>query len=398
MPRTALRGAWSLALAVGATASAQLTWDPGLTPAAPAGGAGTWDGTTANWSNGTSDVAWSANTAVFGGTGGAVTVSGTHAVTGLTLASSGYTLSGGTLDIGGGATFGIGGSFSGPQTINSTIAGSGTLSVNGANTIAIMVLGGTNTYSGGTSISGSVRLRATNSSSLGTGPITFASGLSNELILDNGVTLGQNIVASVPARISVNSGTAHLTGAVSGNSAINSSLVKNGAGTLVVSGANTYAGPTSVGTGGTLALGASHVLSAATFYLNSGTFALNGYDETVGALAFTSGSIDFGAGFADLAFGASAGQTWSANLLNILNFTPGSDTLRFGSDASGLTSAQLGKIRFGSIGAQIDALGYVTPVPEPAAGAALAGLAAHLGARLRYRRRRRGIPAAKDFS
>jgi hypothetical protein len=38
------------------THAATFTWDPGMTPAAPTGGAGTWDLATANWSNGTGDI------------------------------------------------------------------------------------------------------------------------------------------------------------------------------------------------------------------------------------------------------------------------------------------------------------------------------------------------------
>jgi fibronectin-binding autotransporter adhesin len=364
----------------------QLTWDPTFSPATPAGGAGTWDATTANWSNGSTDVIWSANTAVFGGTGGAVTVSGTQNVTGLTINSTGYSLTGGTIDIGTGATFGVGGSFSGTLTIDSTIVGSGAITFSGPNTTAMVAMGGRSSYSGGTIITNSARVRVTQSSGLGTGAITFTGSSSNELLISSGVTLTQNIVASSQARVNVSSGTATLSGIISGTNASTSALIKNGAGTLIVSGANTYAGPTSLGSG-TLQLGASNVLSAGTFNLNGGTFSVNGFDETVGALAFASGSIDFISGASNLAFAATSGLTWSGSAnLNILNFTVGSDTLRFGSDSSGLTSTQLSRILFGSVGAQIDALGYVTPIPEPAEYTSMVGLLA-LGAVI-YRRRR----------
>lgn len=54
--------------------------------------------------------------------------------------------------------------------------------------------------------------------------------------------------------------------------------------------------------------------------------------------------------------------------LTIQNYTPGVDTLRVGTDATGLTTGQLAKISFnGTTPAQISSTGYVTPVPEPSA-------------------------------
>ena len=51
-----------------ANVQAQLTWGIG-----GAGGAGTWNTTTANWWNGSSNVVWNGGTAIFAGTGAAVT-------------------------------------------------------------------------------------------------------------------------------------------------------------------------------------------------------------------------------------------------------------------------------------------------------------------------------------
>ena len=70
------------ALAVAGTGerAATLTWDPGHTPGSPSGGAGVWDIATTNWSTGSVDQAWAdvsaagTDIAVFGGTGGAVTL------------------------------------------------------------------------------------------------------------------------------------------------------------------------------------------------------------------------------------------------------------------------------------------------------------------------------------
>ena len=64
------------------------------------GGSGIWDAATANWTadGGTSNVAWSGGSdAVFGGSAGTVTVSGTQAVENMTFLTDGYLLTGGAL-------------------------------------------------------------------------------------------------------------------------------------------------------------------------------------------------------------------------------------------------------------------------------------------------------------
>ena len=100
-----------LAAVVGATSfskAATLTWDPGLTPTTPSGGTGTWALTpTANWSNGTTDIAWTDVTAagvdlaVFGGTAGAVSLNTNLSALGLLFATPNYAISGtGNLTLG----------------------------------------------------------------------------------------------------------------------------------------------------------------------------------------------------------------------------------------------------------------------------------------------------------
>ncbi len=92
-------------LSARAARGAALAWDPGLTPATPSGGTGTWvtNGTPFNWSNGSTDVAWTdttgTDTAVFGTTGGTVTLSGTDVANAVVFNASGYTLTGGVLSL-----------------------------------------------------------------------------------------------------------------------------------------------------------------------------------------------------------------------------------------------------------------------------------------------------------
>ncbi|MFA4945452.1 MAG: hypothetical protein WC789_12215, partial [Lentisphaeria bacterium] len=90
--------------------AASLTWDPGLTPVTPSGGNGTWDlSTTANWSNGVSDVQWTdastggTDAAVFGGSAGTVTLNSNLSARGLQFSTTGYSVTGsGTLTLGAG--------------------------------------------------------------------------------------------------------------------------------------------------------------------------------------------------------------------------------------------------------------------------------------------------------
>jgi hypothetical protein len=77
--------------------------------------------------------------------------------------------------------------------------------------------------------------------------------------------------------------------------------------------------------------------------------------------------IDFGAGASEVDFANSSALNWTGAILNLLNWDPSIDKLRFGTDATGLTSAQLATIEFNGSGlgsAQLNANGYVV-VPEP---------------------------------
>jgi hypothetical protein len=110
--------------------------------------------------------------------------------------------------------------------------------------------------------------------------------------------------------------------------------------------------------------------------LAGGTLQVNGCSETASTLQLTAGStIDFGAGAAALVFANSSALSWGGFALAVQNWTAGSDTLRVGTDSGGLTSSQLSGISFAgyAAGAQIDSQGFVTPIPEPASAALLAG-------------------------
>jgi hypothetical protein len=122
-------------------------------------------------------------------------------------------------------------------------------------------------------------------------------------------------------------------------------------------------------TGGTTVLGADDLLDDSMNLTGSGAnLNLNGYSDELSTLNVGAGdlALNFGtaAGANSISFTDSSAVTWGAGTLLVQNFEVGTDTLRFGTSSSGLDPAQLAKIQFGAgpAGAQIDTLGYVTPL------------------------------------
>jgi outer membrane autotransporter protein len=226
-----------------------------------------------------------------------------------------------------------------------TKAGTGTLTLSGANT-----------YSGTTQINaGALRASAANAFSPNS-VVSIASGAT----LDLGTTFDQTI-GGLSGAGSVNMGAAQLTinqggattysGVISGDSGSGSGgLVKSGAGTLTLTGVNTYTGATNIN-GGTLALaGNGSIASSLGVGLNSGTFDVSGVNALTAVQILVSLSPDttVNVGGKTLIFGGSTPPTTGVPDFFLGSFAGtggliynGTDTAFLNGNSSGFTGTLL---------------------------------------------------------
>jgi autotransporter-associated beta strand protein len=140
---------------------------------------------------------------------------------------------------------------SGILTVPGLISGTEQMTVIGPGTLVLT--NASNTYAGGTTIGDSI-VRVAGPGSLGTGDITLGAQIGTSsyaggtLRFDGGGTVAANIKHSFSSTIDTNGNNVTVSGVISGNGG---ELTKAGAGTLTLSGANTYIGNTKI-TGGTL--------------------------------------------------------------------------------------------------------------------------------------------------
>ena len=152
---------------------------------------------------------------------------------------------------------------------------------------------------------------------------------------------------------------ARLSGALSGNSA----FAKKGAGTLELTGAQTYDGPLMV-MQGNVRFGAGNIVTnALTVQLRGGGITAGSGANTFGPLEiYANATLDVGDGTASLAFASSRAAVWNGTLT--LTGKLGPATLRIGTDETGLTATQLAAIRNGSDKVGITSAGYLYRIPS----------------------------------
>ena len=274
--------------------AASLEWVAnGTTPGS--GGTGTWNTTTSRWFNGSSFQVWnnvSIDDAVFDGVAGTVTLGTPITVHNLTFNTGGYLVTGSTLTLSGSIPS-VTVLPAGSATIASTVAGTSGFNQAGAGTL---ILTGTNTFTGGTTISaGTLQLGSggTTGSVVGdivdnaaliinrSNALTYAGVISGSgtLTKSGAGTLTLTNDSTYSGGTTISTGTLQLgnggtTGSVAGNIVDNAALIFNrsdtltyggvisgsgtlnqaGPGTLILTGANTFTGGTTV-SGGTLLVG-----------------------------------------------------------------------------------------------------------------------------------------------
>ena len=387
------------------------SWDPGHSGTIPSsGGSGVWDDTTANWvryTNGGDTTFLNDSSGNYGtyftylqGTAGTVNLNTGSIVTGdVSFSTAGYVLQ----DAPGTSYVLTTGGF------KALIAsGTVTVSVPADLTGNFGTVGDLSAQAGGTLAY--------------TGNLTAPNGLLINSFYSSGHYSNGTVILSgnnsVTGSTTIYGGTLELAGtsasAASAASALSGAHLSPAAVQAQALGGSSAA--VAINAGGTLLYAASDQLAPATpMTLNGGTFNLGTFSQdranVLGPLTLSADSaIDFGAGASTggtVAFADSSEIVWSGKL-SIYDFhgTPlfggGLDQLFFGTNASGLTPAQLADITFYAGGPGSLELGTgdllsdgeltYTPdlVPEPSAWAMMGLGAGLLGLTLRRRRRARG--------
>ncbi len=234
-------------------------------------------------------------------------------------------LSGGVdtiVTIGSGAGLTITGAGGGTFEFDGSIQGTGgSLTLNSISASTLILTNSGNNYSGGTTISNGTLALEGSGALLSTGPVvdnapaTFdISGISasstpiGNLTGSGAVTLGNKVL------VINNSGTSTFGGNISG---IGGGLSIAGTGTRILSGTNTYTGPTSIASTLSLQAGSPSAFSPFSAFTLNGTLDLAGFNNTINSLssAATTGSVTNSGGSAAV-LTLSAGGTYAGTIVN----------------------------------------------------------------------------------
>ncbi|MDP2229777.1 filamentous hemagglutinin N-terminal domain-containing protein [Methylotenera sp.] len=261
----------------------------------------------------------------------------------VSLSSLGNTTIAGTINTSGGAA-GTGATAAGRNAGNVTITGvnrsvTGAITSSGAAGLGANQAGGNaglvSITGAGTLSTAAVTSRTGNATGAGAGGVAggvtlSGSSVSSTAINTAGGTAGNggnvNVTTTGLGASSITSVNANNLGAVSLNVAdtltvsgiiagTNSTVTKSGSGTLLLSGANTYTGLTTINAG-TLRYGANNAISTGAVTVNDGgTYDLAGFSDTIGALTvnsgITGGTVSTGTG--TLTLGGNVTTTGGAN-------------------------------------------------------------------------------------
>lgn len=332
-----------------------------------------WNTTSSNWNYAGNAVTYqNGDLVTFGGNAsGTVTVQSTGVKPGamsFSLSNS-LTLTGGTID----------------GTANLSLSGIGTLT-----------MASSNSFKGGTTLNGG-SLVLGNASALGSGQVTVSSNSllqpSSTMSFTNAIAIGSGAALTIATPAGT---TLSQSGILSGTGG----LTKSGAGSLLLSQAETYSGTTlvssgtlslgssgtlasstnvTVSNGGTLLLGGSNQLSqTASLTLSAGTVSMGAASSrassvAIGTLTLTANSvIDFSSlgGTSSFTVGSINGLSGSA-ILSVYNYVPSTTRFFDSAGSSDLSASLLSNIRFfsGSGTGLLGSGGFVgteiVPVPEP---------------------------------
>lgn len=237
------------------------------------------------------------------------------------------------------------------NSINATFTFNGT----GTQTLTSASTGTNNTF--GNLIINKSGGSATHASTINTaGNLTVTQGIYDIANFNSSAGAVTLINGAISGTTGVLTGTSYQmqSGSISAILAGAGSLTKTTTGTVLLSGNNTYSGTTTISVG-ILAIAASGVIADnSAIILNGGTFSTGnttGWNETVGTLTVNANStISLSSGIHILSFDVSTGIATSVTVTGWTggyNGTSGTaGKIKFGSSVSGLTSAQLGQIRF----------------------------------------------------
>lgn len=147
-----------------------------------------------------------------------------------------------------------------------------------------VILSGVNTYSGGTEVQAGSTLQVASGSALGTGRLDLVGTTTESatLAVTASTTISNNITVAGDPTFDITNGTTTVSGVIA-DGASAGDVVKTGAGTLVLTAANTYTGPTTVSQG-TLTVSGSLSDRTAVTVASGATYNVNASD-TIGSLA-----------------------------------------------------------------------------------------------------------------